>query len=195
VATAVGDIIRAVLGYTYTGGGKPLSNVWHFKDTGGGGIEDADFINDFGLVAEAILVDAPPQEGPGFRYINIQLQNLTQDLIIATLVWPTFDIGGAATQSDASQVAALLRMITPKPGVQGRMFIPAMAEGSIGNSVFSASVLTMMANIGTALLAPQVIGTGEITYTVFNQVLLTDTFPTSVGFGSTTRSLTRRKLA
>lgn len=195
MTTNANDIVRGVLGYEYVTGGTPMSNVWHWKDTGGGGITDADFINEFGALMEAILLPMLPQQGSQFDFVNITVQNLTQGLLIATLPWPTFVSGTAVSAVDTAQTAALLRLLTVKPRTQGRVFIPGIAEGAIQNSIFDMNTLVAAAAIGTALLAPQTVGLGELTYTVFNQILLTDNLPTSLFVGNAVRGLTRRKRA
>ena len=195
MSTNANDIIRSVLGYTYTAGGKPMSNVLHWRDTGGGGITDADFIGGFGAAIEAMMVTLLPQQGSAWKYINITLQNLTQNLLIATLVWPTFTEGTAVSAIDTAQTSLLLRMLTAKPRVQGRVNIGGIAEGGIISSAFSTLALLAGSVFGIALLIPISLGTGEITYTVFDQVFKTDNLPTSSFVGNTTRGLNRRKLA
>ena len=195
MATAPNDVIRAVLGFTYTQGGKPLSNVFHFADTGGGGILDVDFINGFGLIIEAIYAPIKARQSQKLFFINIQVQNVTQALIIGTLVWPTFVAGDEIGTPDVSQAAGLVRMITPKPRVQGRVYVPGWPESAIGEGAFLTPDRQAMADLGVNLLAPRALGVGELTYCVFNQVFKTFTLPTSAAFGVNTRGLNRRKLA
>jgi len=193
--TVTNDVIRAILGFTYNVGGRPMSNVFHFADTGPGGILDSDFINTFGAIAENIYAPIANEQSNQLFFINIALQNLTQALIIGTIPWPTFTTGSIAGPIDVAQMAGLIRMITPKPRIQGRVFAPGFPESGVANSAFQTSVQVAMADLGVNLLAPRALGTSEITYCVFNQVLKTFTLPTSTAFGISTRGLNRRKLA
>ncbi len=195
MATNADDVIRVIAGYAYVAGGKPMSNVFHFADTGGGGILDVDFVNGIGTIMEAILQEIHDIQSLAFRYVNIQVQNLTQNLIIGTFPWPTFGAGAGSALNNPSQVCGLVRMITARPRVQGRVFIAGTTESTTGDSAYTGAVQTAMADLGVNLLAPRALGIGELTYCVFNQVLKTFLLPNSTAFGISTRGLNRRKLA
>ncbi len=193
--TATDDVIRMILGGTYNVGGKPMSNVFHFADTGAGGISDASFISNMGTILENIYGDVASQMSDKYIFTNIAMQNLTQALIIGTIPWPTFTTGSTVSPIDVAQMCGLVRMITPKPRVQGRIYLPGFPEASVANSALNNDVQVAMADLGVNLLAPRALGGSELTYCVYNQILKTFVLPTSTAFGVSTRGLNRRKLA
>lgn len=194
MSTAPNDVIRVVCGFSYTAGGRPMSNVLHVVDTGGGGIPDPDLLTGVGLFIEIVYGLLATVQPPTLKYTTYSVQNVTQKLIIGTLPWPTLVAGTGVGNLDASQVACLLRLPTATSQIQGRLYACGLAEGDISSSLFDASVLAAVAAIGANLLIGYTIAPSVITYAVFNQVLKTFKFPVSSAVGVATRALGRRKL-
>lgn len=194
MATAANDVIRMIAGYAYGIGGKPLSNVFHMADTGGGGITDANLLSAAGSILENILGGIVAVQSDTHQYVDIQVQNLTQNLIIGTIPWPAFTVGSLAEPVNPAQVTALVQMVTPTPRVQGRVYVTGLSEFDVADSAWSVPVLNALAQLGVELLTPRVVAPSELTYCVFNQVLKTFTLPTSTALRTNNRGLNRRKI-
>lgn len=195
MTTANNDIIRLTANYTYLTGGRPISNVLHFVDNGGGGIIDSLLLSQMGIILEGIFGPLAPEQGVGLFYTTYDVFNVTQGLIIGTLPWPTLVQGGTGGDLSAATVVALLRMVTPKSRVQGRVNLVGVPEAKLADSTMTGLFVTAALLVGAQLLNSFPVGPSFLQYTVFNQEFKTFTMPVSVALGSSSRSLGRRRLA
>lgn len=188
------DVIRVVAGFTYTTGGDPQSNVLHFADTGGGGISDADLLDDFGPILEVIYGLVRTSMGTAFKFIEYSVFNVTQNLVIGTLPWPTFTEGGDPGALDIAQATALLVLPTQVSQVQGRVYVGGIPESEIANSALSAGFVAGVASMGANLLIGTIIAPSLVEYVVYNRTLLTFNLPVSAAVIGNARALGRRKI-
>jgi len=188
-----GDIIRVVAGFAYRPGGTPQSNVIHLVDAGAGGITDANLLIGVGTFLEVVYTTVQAVQSTTYQYTTYSVANITQGTIIGTLPWPTFTAGLAAAAVDAAQVVGLLRMVTARTRVQGRVNVGGIPETNIADSILSVGVQAAILAMGTALIGPFIIAPSAIEYIVFNTTLLTFNLPVSAALGVAVRTLGRRK--
>jgi hypothetical protein len=147
-----------------------------------------------GTIIEGVYGFTVPQQSNVLQYTTYTVQNVTQKALIGSAPWPTLTAGGLAGQIDASQVVSLLRTITTKSRVWGRVNFAGLPEVSITDGLPVAAWNTAALNAGANLLTTPVVGGLTARYVVYNRVLLTATFPVSVALGLAVRSLGKRKL-
>lgn len=192
--TAPNDIIRMTANYTYLSAGRPISNVLHFVDNGGGGILDALLLTQSGIILEGIFGPLAPQQSNALFFTTYDVFNVTQSIIIGTLPWPTLTSGGIAGQLSASTVVGLLRMITPKSRVMGRVNLVGLSETILGSSTITGPYIAAALVVGANMLAAFPVGPSFLQYCVYNQEFGAFNLPTSVAIGASSRSQGRRKL-
>lgn len=192
--TAPNDIVRAVCGYSYGTGGRPMSNVLHYKDVGAGGVSDAALLTGMGIILEGVFGLIAQQQEQSFKYTTYTIQNITQGILIGTAAWPTLTQGVIVAAIDVSQAVSLLRALTIKTKVQGRLNLTGMPELAITNSLTSAAWNSAVLTAGANLLVNVVIAPSLFRYTVYNTEFGTDNFATSVALGLATRIMGRRKV-
>lgn len=194
MATVTGDIIRVVCGYSYGTGGRPMSNVLHYQDVGAGGVPDAELLTDMGVIVEGVFGGIVAQQALELKYTTYTVQNVTQGTLIGTAPWPTLVAGGGPPLIDVSQTVSLLRTVTTKSRVWGRLNLAGLPEASILDSLPNAAWNAAALVTGAVLLTTPVVGTLTARYVVYNRVLLTSTFPSSIALGLAVRSLGKRKV-
>lgn len=194
MATVANDIIRVTCNYTYQSGGRPLSNVLHFADVGAGGIIDSLLLTQMGVIIEGKLGPLAAQQSVELFFTTYDVFNVTQGLIIGTLPWPTLVQGAIANQASAPTVVGLLRMITNKSKVQGRVNLVGVAENIISSGVLTGPFVTAALVTGANLLLANPVGPSSMQYVVYNQALATFTVPVATALGTASRSIGRRHL-
>lgn len=192
--TVAGDIIRITCKYTYQLAGRPLSNVLHWVDNGAGGITDAALLLGMGVKIEGVFGSLAPEQSTRLYFTTYDVFNVTQGLIVGTAPWPTLNQGGRAGDLSASTAVGLLRMVTAKSRVQGRLNLVGLPEFNLTDSIQDAVWITAALLVGVDLLAAVAIGPSSLIYCVYNQEFGTYTLPVSVALGAASRSIGRRRL-
>lgn len=194
MTTVANDIIRVTCNYDYKLAGRPISNVLHFVDNGGGGILDPLLLTQCGVIIEGIFGSLATEQSVGLFFTTYDVFNVTQATIIGTLPWPTLVQGAIAGDLAASTVVGLLRMITASSGVQGRVNLVGMSEAKIADSTIFSAFITAALAVGASLLTAFPVGPSALQYCVYNQVLATFNLPVSTAIGASSRSIGRRRL-
>lgn len=94
------------------------------------------------------------------------------------------------------QVSPMMFFPTPKPRVQGRLYLPPTTEAHQNSGTLSSTIVTAMTNFGVALLGdPITFSAGVMTghYVVYNRNADTYQYPSGVVIPATTRTQRRRR--
>lgn len=194
MATVTGDIIRVVCGFSYTTGGRSMSNVLHYQDVGAGGVADAALLTAMGTIIEGVYGALVVQLSSELKFTTYTVQNVTQSVLIGEAPWPTLTVGGGNLNIAVAQAVSLLRMVTNKSRVWGRVNLPGLPETIVVDSFPAAVWNTAALAFGAVLLTTPVVGGLTARYVVYNRILKTSVFPSSVAVGLAVRSLGKRKV-
>jgi hypothetical protein len=139
-----GDILRIVASFLWTDG-NVNQNVFNVEVSGGGGpypdtdvVDDAeDWLDDMYLN----IVNNMSDEIDGNEVIVYKWDTIGQDWDeVGSQSW-TYDPAGTDDQLPRG-VAALVRLWTTDPDVQGKKYIPGFTENAVADGLFGAGIIT-----------------------------------------------------
>lgn len=162
-----GDILRVVASFLWTDG-NVNQNVFNAVVTGGGSPwPDADITDDAEAWLDDMylnLVGQLSDEIDGNEVIVYKYDALDDDWDeVASQSW-TFNPNELTDQLPRG-VAALVRLWTSDPDVQGKKYIPALTEGALVDGLFGAGLLTALLAFAADWYAPFTGGTSGATWT------------------------------
>lgn len=157
-----GDILRVVpslkLGLDVT-----IQNSYHVKVTEAEGVDDEDALTDMADYMEDIYGELNPSLTDVMTYEEIKVTNVTTDVDIGLIDWPSLTTGGAATETYAPGVAGLVLANTGDLRHQGRKFFGPYAEGPLTDGLFNSANVTRLGDAATEAYNTRV-GTSGATY-------------------------------
>jgi len=147
-------------------GGEDLINVLHFELVSPSSLTDAQVLSDIGEVLELIYAPMVAITWNQVQYADYTVKNVSTVDAPNTAVWPTFTVGGNATQATPPSNAALILARTNVSKKQGRVFVPGLTEAEAGAGVWSIGALTQLTIFGANLLLTHVATNGNYRYGV-----------------------------
>lgn len=153
MTVAPGDVIR-VTAVTKWEAVHDVLNVYHVKHNGTTGVEDLDFRLACADSLDDSYAHIVPRQEDNLLYVNIEFYNLTQDVPILPIEWPTLTVGGVVGQGLPLQSAALVNFRTLAKRSVGRKYIGGFDETfqDFGGNLTAPAVGSMEAYADELLL-------------------------------------------
>lgn len=156
MSIVTGDILRIVASMLWTDG-NVNQNVYNAVVTGGGGPwDDSDVVDDAEAWLDnlyANLTTYVSDELDGNEVLVYKYDGVHDDWDeVGSQAWvwnPT-----AATQQLPRGVAALVRLWTEDPDVQGKKYLPGITEGHLSDGLFDAGLITNLLAFGADWFLP-----------------------------------------
>lgn len=186
------DIFQVTSRMTIGGDDEDVQSVMHFRQQSAPALTDAQVLADIGDMMDGIYTIVNPSIVDIQDYIDINVKNVTQNLLLGATAWPVLTIGGSTVDPTAFQVVALLLMRTATPRVVGRVNFGVFRENGLASSNWVAGVQSEVLTAGLALLTDNIEFNGTWRYVVFNREFKTVTLPVSEGITVAARSQRRR---
>lgn len=167
MSIVTGDILKIVASMLWTDG-NVNQNVYNAVVTGGGGPwTDSDIVDDAEAWLDNLYLNMTTycsDEIDGNEVLVYKWDSVGQDWDeVGSQSWtwnPT-----AATQQLPRGVAALLRLWTDDPDVQGKKYIPAITEGHLTDGLFDAGLITNLLAMAADWYLPFAGATSAATWT------------------------------
>lgn len=189
-----GDVLRIAAGFTYLAGGDEQVNTYFFELLSGGPMLDANALIDAGEMMERLYTHVLATQPITLKYNTLAVKNVTQDLLLGTIPWPTLIQGTGTGVAVSSQVAQLIFGRTSVPRVQMRKYVVGLQEEDVSNSLLTGAQITALTNMALELVAFQFPTNGNWVPIAYNAVLDRRTRPVSAGVSLSTRTQRRRTL-
>lgn len=171
MASEVGDVLRAVA--RMSDGAADVINVFHLLLDGSVVPDDAGIL---GSIADKLdtaydVIDAILPDNLTFDSIDVY--NITKDLFLGSVPWPSLTAGGATGGQVPPQVAPLIRFTTNVLRSQGRKFLPAIAtyQTKDDDGTLSATGLSILGGFASQLLSPITYSQGQALFGNYNAAL------------------------
>jgi len=187
----VNDIVRVACRQTYDTGGQDVINVIHMECRVQTAVTDDDVRDNVGEVIEIIFDPIRLLASNTLKYTVLEMKNITQDILMGTIPWPTFVQGAVAAPIVSPQVVALSIMKTFKSRVAGRRNWSGVPENVVTDGILNAAWLTAMGVAQTNLLTDLIGALSVYAYIVFNREF--ETFNVPNGSLSLTPTRTQRR--
>jgi hypothetical protein len=91
---------------------------------------------------------------PSVTYEDITIHNVTQDVTIGVMTWPTLTVGTGSGEALAPGVALLIKWTTGFIKELGRKFLGGFTEGGAGGGGWTSPALSAAADMVVALAGP-----------------------------------------
>lgn len=171
MAVNPGDIVR-ITARMLRGGIDDVVNVYHFRNDTVAPVTDAAFMADMAnfldLRYQAINADIPGN----ISYTNIEGINVTQNLLLPAVAWPTLVNGVAPGEALPQQVSPCVYWRTLRPKTRASKFLPAYNEAAnTGQGVLSAIAVTALQLYGDAFVGVIVQGGLTLAFGAYNKPL------------------------
>lgn len=171
-----------------------VQNVYHFRSTNSGAIDDADVLDDMADVMDEVYALLDGETTTDLTYDQIRVQNVTQDLLLGVIGFPVITAGLNITDPLPRPVAALITYPTSKPKTRGGNYYGGMTEDrNTSTGTILAGTLVNLAAVATILLAERVFGVNSYRMVVFNAALDTFVLPVSSIIHNIWRTQRRRR--
>ncbi len=186
------DVMRVTAELSIDGG--DLQNVFHYRSTNVGAIPDSTALGDLADVMNELYTIINGGVSVDVSYDQITVQNVTQDALMGTALWPVLTAGVGGGDRLPDQCAALLTMPSATPKVRGGVYLGGYFEAaSAADSSLTAVVLADVVSFGAELLLEQVFGANSYRYVIFNRLLSTFTLPVAALAHAVWRTQRRRR--
>ena len=172
MTVAVNDIVRITCVFGLFTNDEATNN-YYFKVTTQGEATDTLFMDKVAAHMDRAYTLINSKISTNVTYVNIVGQNITQDVLLPTKLWPVLVAGGDAGEALPTQVTALVFFRTLRPKTRAAIYMPPLTEVSqnAGGAILAAA-LTQLQSFGD----DQVDGIKEITveadYGAFNPTLV-----------------------
>lgn len=190
----VGDVLRASARSNFGTGGFDLVNVFHFQFDSAAAIPDAQAVTDIGAILEDMENAVISRIGTIIKYVDITIQNITQNTLLGANPWPTITAGLEPGDVVSPQVAALIIGRTLTPGIQARKYHYGAGENQVNNGTFLSTMLTSLGNYAARYIADNFIVGETYTPIAYNKLLDRRTKLTSSLVIATARTQRRRTI-
>ena len=133
--------------------GTQLVQSYQFRIVEGGGMLQADLLDDMVDIAEVLVTIVKVLFSTVTVFRKIRARNITQNLVYGDVSFPDPIIGTSADPVSSSTVTAPVSFLTGVPHVVLRKSIGPIAENQItGNSLVSAAALVVLATFASTML-------------------------------------------
>jgi len=142
------DKIRVSARMSFSGAGD-IVNVFHVDMVDAAdGDEDSifDSIADWIDQTYGIMVGSLPDD---LSFVDITMQNLSQNLLMGSKGWPNQVTGGGGTDAMPPQIANLVVFPTLVPRSQGRKYFPGFTEALYVNGAITAGGISLLEAVGS----------------------------------------------
>lgn len=186
------DVLRVTAEMTQTA--DSVQNVYHFRSTNAGAIDDTDVLDDMADIMDEIYALLDGETSDEVSYDQVRVQNVTQNLLIGAIGFPVITVGLNITDPLPRPVAALITYPTAKPKTRGGNYYGGFTEDrNTSTGSILAGTLTNLTSVATLLLAERVFGANSYRMVVFNAVLDTFVLPVSAIIHDIWRTQRRRR--
>lgn len=194
MSSAQFDIFRVTARMDVGGANNDVQNVMYFRQESAGALTDAQVLADLADVLDGLYTDIVSDIVDNQDFVDIAIKNITQDLLLGSVVWPVLTSGLSTVDPSAYQTVALLLMRTAKSRVVGRFNLGVFRENGISDSSWVLGIVTAVLAFGGQLLSDFVETNGTWRYIVFNREFGTLTLPVTAAMTIAARSQRRRSL-
>lgn len=147
------------------GGVEDVINVYQFRMTTAGPVDDDDVMLDLGLWLEDVYQPVITSQTNDFAYRDIAFRNVTQSTVMGTIAWPTYTAGAAAPNNIPPGLAALINFATNKARVILKKYIGGwILSGLEADGTFTGGLVALMLSLGIRLLSGWVGAYGTYEY-------------------------------
>lgn len=186
------DVFAVTAKMTIGGGPDDVQCTMHWRQETPGALTDAQVLADLSIVLDALWTGINAHIVDIQDYIDISIKNVTQNLLLGSVAWPTLVSGGSTADPVSFQTVALLLMKTAAPRVVGRLNLGVFRDNGLVGSNWISTVITDVLILGGFLLLPFVQINATWRYVVFNREFATLTIPNSTGITVAARTQRRR---
>lgn len=158
MSTVQFDIIEAAARMEYDGVDDVI-NTYQFQLTSALTVSDAQTLIDLLVILEELYTLIVTSQTTFLSYRDIRFTNVTQDLLLGTVGWPTLTVGTGAVDAIPPGVASLANFNTNIPRVTLRKYFGGLDLDNLDqDGTFTAVFGLVMADIQAFLLEAQIQG-------------------------------------
>lgn len=143
------DVIEVVIEMFILG--QRVLNVYHMISSDS--VPDGDVEDDLSAYFADLYSPLASIQANDLTYNSITMKNITEGEDIGDFAWLGTAAGASSTDPLPTGIAGLLTLPTDILGTRGRKFFPGITEGATTDGVFVGTLLTVLAGIGSSLLA------------------------------------------
>lgn len=194
MAPVIGDIIRAVAKFQFSGG-DIFTNTFHFEVFSEGWNNDLQFMTELAVFMDAQYTLVNTRVSSALTYVDLDGQNLTQDILMPSVPWPVLVNGGSASEPLPTQTTARPFFRTLRPKTRASIcYIPFDELSSTAGGVIVAAAAANLASWATPFISVIALVSGSITYGAYNRPLDRFTPVTSFVVPTRLRTIRRRRI-
>ncbi len=186
------DVLRVTAEMSIAG--ADIQNVLHFRSTNAAPILETTALGDMADIMDALYTIINGGISVDLSYDSVRVQNVTQDILLGSALWPVLTAGVGGGDRMADQCAALITMATATPKVRGGVFLGGYFEAANdSDSSLTAVVTADLVDFAAELLIEQVFGANSYRYVVFNRLLGSVVLPVASIIHAAWRTQKRRR--
>lgn len=155
-----GDIIK-VTARLRSATGEDIENVYHYLCDFTTSVLDENVIAVILSTIDVMYDKFQPEIPSDVTFVDIDITNVTQDLVYAARSWPVQTVGGGTGDTMPEQACALVVGRTNKPKVVGRKFLGPIYAAANQDGAWHSTLLGMLADYIVQYLAIQVLSSGN----------------------------------
>jgi hypothetical protein len=159
----VNDVVRvtAEMSMDYAG---EVQNVYYVQLDTGSAVDDEDFMDEVADALEDAYTYLLPHLSPNYNFDTIAFYNVTQDVSMGDIGWPTLTVGTNTSGMTTPQVAAQVDFRASGTNGLGRKYIGGVGEDAVDSGTMTPTFLTALANYAAQLLLSVVIGSSGASF-------------------------------
>lgn len=127
MAVNIGDVIRVTANFLLNAV-DPYVNTFHFEWIGLGGISDDAAMDEIAISIDAAYILINAELSNKLDYVDIQGQNITQNVLLPTKLWPTLVDGLSASGLLPPQTCGYVFYRTTRPKTRASVYLPGFVE-------------------------------------------------------------------
>lgn len=171
MAILIGDIVRVTCNFLLLGA-EPYVNTFNIEWNGVGGLDDDAAMVEIASAFDTAYLQLFPRMSDNLAFVDIQGQNITQDVMLPTKLWPTLTTGQSLGHLLPLTVCGYVFYRTTRPKTRASNFVPGLTEDDNGvNGTPSVAMVAALQAFGDLLVAGLPVLGGTLVYGAFNRPL------------------------
>lgn len=165
----IGDRIRITARMEF-GGVNDVQNVYHVSGVGGASETDANFMAAIALFLDTQYTIINPFISNTITYLDVLGFNITQNLPLPPIGWPTLVGGAGGGDATSPQVSPTVFWRTSRARSIARKFLPLGSELDVAAGILSTAFLAALANYGVAFVGGIPMGLLNVRFITLNLI-------------------------
>ena len=151
---------------------EDVKNVFHVIAAGSGTATDLAFMTTMGAMIDSAYQYCAGKQTTALTYVDIDFYNISQDISMGQVDWPTRVAGSATSERMPMQVAALCHFPTTNSNSSGKKYIAGFTEEwNSAQGLLSSALQTSLASFVAEFLGATAVGTLDIYFGNYNSTL------------------------